>query len=159
MKVSRRIHAALAVLALVGGTLPARAAAQPAAQATRDLKADERAGGHTLARHVGKTDQELLERLSRENISAASTYTDATTAAVIVAAALDQSAVKLKAWLNRRGSRPNLVINYLQPKGPPIGRSIRRGQKRAVSCYRALVVVRWDDRRSAWYVLTSYPEA
>jgi hypothetical protein len=34
-------------------------------------------GGHTLARHVGKTDAELIERLRREpQISSASTYTD-----------------------------------------------------------------------------------
>jgi hypothetical protein len=43
----------------------------------RDLSVDEDMGGHTLARHVGKTDAELRERLRREpNISTASTYTD-----------------------------------------------------------------------------------
>jgi hypothetical protein len=46
-----------------------------AAQGTRrDLRADEALGGHTLARHVGKTDAELAARLKREpQISAAST--------------------------------------------------------------------------------------
>ena len=39
-----------------------------------DLVADEAKGGHTLARHVERTDAQLRERLERErNISAAST--------------------------------------------------------------------------------------
>lgn len=45
-----------------------------------DLERDERRGGHTLSRHVGRSDADLRERLSRERqISAASTYTDRVT--------------------------------------------------------------------------------
>src|SRR5262245_3894317 len=55
-------------------------AAQPAIP-TRDLSLDESMGGHTLSRHVGKSDAELRDRLRREKqISAASTYTDRETA-------------------------------------------------------------------------------
>ena len=43
------------------------------AQQRRDLSLDESMGGHTLARHVGKSDAELADRLSRERqVSAAS---------------------------------------------------------------------------------------
>src|SRR5262249_4570432 len=46
-----------------------------------DLSGDEAMGGHTLARHIGKTDAELIERLRQEpDISSASTYTDRQTA-------------------------------------------------------------------------------
>jgi Bacterial CdiA-CT RNAse A domain len=75
-----------------------RAGADPAAPALeqkpanlpgRDLSVDESMGGHTLARHVGKIDAELLQRLRREpQISAASTYTDRTSAESVVGAAL-----------------------------------------------------------------------
>src|SRR3954447_16923585 len=42
-----------------------------------NLERDEQAGGHTLRRHVGRTDDQLRERVGRErDISAASTYTD-----------------------------------------------------------------------------------
>jgi hypothetical protein len=42
--------------------------------AVRDLSVDESMGGHTLARHVGKTDAQLADRLRREpQISSAST--------------------------------------------------------------------------------------
>src|SRR5689334_2318109 len=63
-----------------------RPAAPPAVDARRqptnhDLSADEAMGGHTLQRHVGRTDAELRARLDREpQISSASTYTDRATA-------------------------------------------------------------------------------
>src|SRR5262245_62492121 len=55
----------------------------------RDLSVDEAMGGHTLARHVGKSDDELATRLRNEpQISSASTYTDRVTAERVVGAAL-----------------------------------------------------------------------
>src|SRR3954470_21016798 len=102
------------------------AAAGPvSAQQVRDLAADERMGGHTLARHVGKSDADLAARLRREpNISAASTYTDAAVASAAVGASLQQQSRRLESWLARHGARPNLVLNYAQTTGPPLGRSL-----------------------------------
>jgi uncharacterized protein YcbX len=109
---------------------------------------------------VGRTDAQLAERLRRERtISAASTYTDHATASAVVAAALQDSRSRVDAWRARRGPRPNLVLRFTQPTGPPIGRSLARGAREAEPCRRALVVLRWDDRVGRWYVLTSYPEA
>lgn len=125
-----------------------------------DLERDERLGGHTLARHVGRTDEQLAERLRREpQISAASTYSDALMAKTTVALAIQQSQARIDAWAARRGPRPNLVINYVQrPGGAPIGRSLARGGRVAQPCERALVVLRWLERERTWIVLTSYPE-
>lgn len=126
----------------------------------RDLAVDESMGGHTLARHVGKTDAELAERLRREpRISAASTYTDRATAERSVGAALTSGGQKLTAWESRSGRRPNLVLNYRGRGKEPLGRSLRRGQQRSAPATRALVVLRWDERSRRFYVLTSYPEA
>lgn len=130
------------------------------AQTRRDLSLDEAMGGHTLARHVGKSDAELAERLGRERqISAASTYTDRATAERSVGAALAGGGGKLASWIRRSGRRPNLVLHYVEPSRRPIGRSLRRGHQRAVPCTRAIVVLRWDERKDRYYVLTSYPEA
>ncbi len=124
-----------------------------------DLQADERMGGHTLERHVGKTDEELAARLRREpNISAASTYTDALTARRIVALAIGRARARIDAWEARNGSRPNLVLNYATPDGAAIGRSLSRGQRASRPAERALVVLRWYERERRWIVLTSYPE-
>ncbi len=122
-----------------------------------DLARDEQRGGHTLARHVARTDEELQERLRREpQVSAASTYTDRGTAERVVAATLTRNRARIDNWLDRLGDRPNLVLDY-HSQVEPIGRSLRRGRHNAVPCTDALVVLRWD-RRQSFYVLTTYPE-
>lgn len=156
----------LAVLTLVGAWgVPARAqalrqAAPAAADAQPyDLQRDEQRGGHTLARHIGRTDEQLAQRLRNEpNISAASTWTDELTARRAIGQAVHENEVRIQAWASRQGSRPNLVLNYVQRTGPPLGRSLRRGQRVSAPCDRALVVLRWQDRDRRWIVLTSYPE-
>jgi hypothetical protein len=129
--------------------------------AGRNLAADEAMGGHTLARHVGKTDAELAARLRREpQISAASTYTDRAAAERGVGAALGTAGRQLSDWERRSGRRPNLVLHYRARGGSgPLGRSLARGQTRAVPAFSAIVVLRWDERTGRFYVLTSYPEA
>jgi hypothetical protein len=117
-------------------------------------------GGHTLTRHVGRTDAELAERLRREpQISAASTWTDRDTADRVVGTALASADGKLTSWERRTGRRPNLVLHYTDRSGATLGRSLSRGEPAAVRCTRALVVLKWDERRDRFYVLTAYPEA
>jgi len=133
-------------------------ASRTAERESYDLDADEAKGGHTLARHVGRTDQQLRDRLDRErNISAASTYTDRALAERTVARTLARHGSRVAAWRKRSGSRPNLALDYRGPAKEIIGRSIRRGSAVAVPCTDAVVVLRWDG--SGGFVLTSYPEA
>jgi hypothetical protein len=130
-----------------------------AAETPRDLARDEAMGGHTLARHVGRTDEQLRQRLAREpGISAASTYTDRATAERVVAETLTQAVSRVRDWTARRGSRPNLALHYRSPDGRTIGSSIDRGGSRSRPCEGAIVVLRWDERRGTYFVLTSYPE-
>lgn len=114
-------------------------------------------GGHTLARHVGKTDDELIERLRHEpQISSASTYTDREIAEQVVAAALESGGRSFDAWRQRTGRRPNFVLRYAARQA--IGRTMMRGRTASVPCQFALLVLRWDEGRRRFYVLTSYPE-
>lgn len=114
-------------------------------------------GGHTLRRHVGRSDADLSARLEREpQISSASTYTDRATAEGVVGAALRTDNQAFAAWRGRSGRRPNFVLRY-RADGV-IGRSMARGRSASVPCDRAVVVLRWDERRDDFYVLTSYPE-
>jgi len=125
---------------------------------TYDLGADEAKGGHTLARHVERTDAQLRERLERErNISAASTYTDRAIGERTVARAFAREAARVSAWRGRSGSRPNLALNYRGAAGELLGRSLRRGRASSEPCTNAIVVLRWDGKTG--FVLTSYPEA
>lgn len=149
--------------AAAAGPPTAEARQAPAADlatAGYDLGRDEARGGHTLARHVGRSDAELQERLRREpNISAASTYTDRATAERIVARALARNRTRVDQWLARKGSRPNLVLDYRgSPGDEAIGRSLPRRSSQPIPCSDAVVVLRWDGQRG-FLVLTSYPEA
>ena len=123
--------------------------------APRDLSRDEAEGGHTLSRHVGRTDDELRERLQHEHISAASTYTDRAAAEQAVGAAIAANAQRINGWVASSGGHTNLVLDYDSPQ--PIGRSLRRGQAQSTPCSHALVVLKWK-RPADYFVLTSYPD-
>lgn len=122
-----------------------------------DLERDEQLGGHTLDRHVGRTDAELQERLDRErNISAASTWTDRATAEEVVAEALRAERRRIESWMRRGERRPNLALHYAA--GRAVGRSLRRGENQVVPCTSAVIVLKASGPDS-FFVLTTYPEA
>ena len=130
----------------------------PAATNTRhDLSQDEAAGGHTLRKHVGRTDAELRERLDRErNIAAASTWNDRESAEAAIGAALVQQNNTVSRWLDR-DTHPNLVLDYAGDNTHPFGRTLRRGEDRVQPCAHAVIVLKWDGSNS-YHVLTAYPE-
>ena len=123
----------------------------------RDLGADEAHGGHTLKKHVVRTDTELRERLRRErNISAASTYTDRRTAEDFVGECLAENQGRVMQWLDRE-NHPNLVLDCQGDPAWPIGRTIHRGSSQIEACSKATVVMKFDPPHG-YYVLTSYPD-
>jgi toxin YxiD len=120
-----------------------------------DLARDEARGGHTLDKHVGRSDQELRERLDRErNISAASTWTNREVAEETIAQALRAERDKIARWEERSYRRPNLALHF--DAGRVIGRSIRHGDERSSPATQAVIVLKADGPNS-FYVLTSYP--
>jgi hypothetical protein len=140
------------------GETPRAPVALPANSAERyDLARDEERGGHTLKKHVGRTDGQLEERLRRErHISAASTWTDRETAETTVAAGLRTEQGRIQNWQRRGYPRANLALHY--DAGRPIGRSLERGAGQTVDCTNAVIVLRADGPES-FFVLTTYPEA
>lgn len=120
-----------------------------------DLSRDEDRGGHTLRKHVGRSDDELRNRLQREpEISAASTWTDRATAEETVSAALQAERGKIENWQRRGERRPNLALHL--DAGRTVGRSLLRGASQSVPCTEAIIVLRSDG--GGFYVLTAYPE-
>ena len=121
----------------------------------RDLSQDERLGGHVLRKHVGQSEEDLRRRLRREeNITAASTYTDRTTAEHVVGAVIEQSQGQIRDWL-AQDRHPNLVLDYDGTEA--IGRTMSRGEVHSRPCTHALVVLKYAGA-NRYYVLTSYPE-
>ena len=126
------------------------------ADTPRDLTQDEAAGGHVLQKHVGRTDDQLRERMRRErNISGASTYSDRATAERAIGNAIAQSQDRIQRWLDRTGGHPNLVLDY--DSDQPVGRTMNRGDSQSRPCWHALVVLKYVGPNDC-YVLTSYPE-
>jgi hypothetical protein len=92
-----------------------------------DLSRDEERGGHTLKKHVSRSDAELRERLDRErNISAASTWTNREVAEETVGAALQRDRNRIEQWESRGERRANLALHF--DAGREIGRSLRHGE-------------------------------
>jgi len=120
-----------------------------------DLSVDEARGGHTLKRHVGRTDEELRERLRHGHISATSTYTDRATAEETVGAALERNRERIERWLARTGGHPNLVLDY--DSSHAVGRTLHRGEAASEPCSHAIAVLKYDGP-DQYHVLTSYPE-
>jgi hypothetical protein len=131
--------------------------AKPFTAARRDLSHDEAAGGHTLRKHVGRTDDELRQRLHHErNISAASTWNDRESAETAVGAAITQQNNKITRWLER-DSHSNLVLDYDGDSAHPFGRTLLRNSDQVEPCAHAVIVLKWDGSNS-YHVLTAYPE-
>jgi len=122
-----------------------------------DLSRDEDRGGHTLKKHVGRSDEQLRERLQRErDISAASTWTNREIAEETVAAGIRAERGKIENWERRGERRANLALHF--GAGRAIGRSLRRGESETVNCTEAVLVLKADGADN-FYVLTTYPEA
>lgn len=127
------------------------------ASSGHDLSRDESRGGHTLRKHVGRTDGDLRERLRREReISAASTYTDRHTAEGFIASCLDDNQNRVQEWL-AKDRHPNLALDCVGDPAWPIGRSLRRGQSQPEPCSNATLVLKWVPPQD-YFVLTSYPD-
>jgi hypothetical protein len=125
-------------------------------RARYDLSRDE-GRGHTLKKHVGRTDEELLERLQKErDISAASTWTDRGTAEETLGQAFQAEHDKIENWERRGFPRSNLALHF--DAGRVIGRSIRQGENKSTPCTSAVIVLKADGPQS-FFVLTTYPEA
>jgi hypothetical protein len=131
--------------------------ARPFTESRHDLSPDEAAGGHTLRKHVGRTDAELRERLDHErDISAASTWNDRASAETAIGAAIADQGGRISQWLGR-DRHPNLVLDYDGDSAHPFGRTLRRGEDRVEPCAHAVIVLKWDGATS-YHVLTAYPE-
>jgi hypothetical protein len=142
------------------GEMPSAAKSAPNSPpddaARYDLARDEARGGHTLDKHVGRSDSELRERLARErNISAASTWTNRELAEETVGQALRAKRDKIAHWEERGYRRPNLALHF--DAGRVIGRSMRHGDENSSPSTQAVIVLKADGPDN-FFVLTAYPE-
>jgi hypothetical protein len=115
--------------------------------------------GHTLREHVGRTDEELANRLVEdEGIKAASTFTDRETAEQVVAETLKDpvNQAKIQKWIDEGQPTPTLALFFNGDPSRPIGRGIlRNGSLHPM--YDARIVLK-AEKNGNWLILTGYPE-
>jgi Bacterial CdiA-CT RNAse A domain len=123
-----------------------------------DLRAEEAAGGHTIAQHVGKSEAELRQRLARDpGISAASSFRNLEEAERFVAAALRDKESRIERWARfarvgehlRLDDRADHVVGYGIPRTTGVWQPMSGGVV-------ILKMTRFADR--PYIVLTAYPE-
>jgi hypothetical protein len=120
------------------------------------LAAHEARGGHLIARHVGKTDAELLQRLKdNPKVTGASTFKDRATAEKVASEVLnDPNNQKIiQSWLSNPKSKSTLVLPYQGAE--IIGRGVQRGSTTVEHMTNAKIVLKKDGAGD--FILTGYP--
>ncbi len=119
------------------------------------LEAHEQAGSHLIERHVGKTEQDLLDRLERENISASSSFRDLPSAEHFIAATIAENQDKIDAWVDGKGGN-RLVLS--ESFDAETGISIKRGDTEATDVHSVKIVLERSDKLGIGYrIVTGYP--
>jgi hypothetical protein len=120
------------------------------------LLAHEARGGHLIARHVGKSDAELVARLAAQpGIKGASSFADRATAEAVTSSALRDNQATIRNWLESSTS-PTLKLTYNGDPATPIGRGIMRGAKDVQPMHNAEIILK-RDASSGGFILTGYP--
>lgn len=122
-----------------------------------DLVPGAPSGGHTLARHVGRTDADLIARLTQQpSISGSSSFSSRAHAEASVARAIDEHTQAIQDWLS--GTRGQLVIEGGQSDGPPVGPRADRGGTNVNDVSRTRVVLRRSSDLGIGYrIHTAFP--
>lgn len=119
------------------------------------LEAHEDAGGHLIERHVGKSEAWLVERVQRENISAASSFLDLPAAEYFVAGTIAENQDRVDAWVDGDGGR-RLVLDASFDGSTGI--SVQRGETQAEDVFSVrLVLERSSELGIGYRIITGYP--
>ncbi|MFB7802573.1 ribonuclease YeeF family protein [Bacillus subtilis] len=122
------------------------------------LAAHEAKGGHLIERHIGKTDEELIERLRTDpnpHITASSTFKDRATAERIANSVLNdpKNIKKIENWIDNP-KKPKLMLKY-KGDGEIIGRSVTRNSELVENVTNAKIILKKDNNGN--FILTGYP--
>jgi hypothetical protein len=122
------------------------------------LEAHENAGGHLIERHVGKTEQWLVDRVRRDNVSAASSFRDLPEAERFVAETLALHQDRIDAWVGGQGGN-RLVVDARFDASTGI--SVKRGDTSAEDVFSVRLVLERSNRLEdiGYRIVTGYPSA
>lgn len=113
------------------------------------------ATGHTIARHVGKSDADLATRLAGGKVSTSSTFYDHATATHAVSSGLDHHDAAIKAWLAT--AKPGAKQHFDFPADRDVGRTLKKGAAGAADSNQVRMVLKADNSDLGYHVLTAFP--
>ncbi|NQW11407.1 MAG: hypothetical protein HQ481_16195 [Alphaproteobacteria bacterium] len=147
------LAACLAATLLVGA--PAFADCVPSEFPDGWLLEQEHKGGHTVDRHVSKSEAWLIDRLKRDRkIPAASSFPDRVTARQVIGLALAPDENDLDEWA--RTARAGEVAEIRMAFEQPIGRIVVRGKAVGEPAFGLRLFVRALGDGNC-FLLTAYP--
>lgn len=118
--------------------------------------AGARSGGHTIAKHVGRTEAELRARLAAERIPVASTFRTLVEAEKVLYQALRQNRKIVEGWAKTAQVNDKLVLNYLSPE--VIGHGVVRTTGALTQFSKVRVVLKMGTYGGKpYYILTAFP--
>lgn len=118
------------------------------------LAAHEAAGGHSLARHVGQTESQLVGRLGSDSrISGASSFYNRGIAEDAISSALSAKQADIGAWLS--GNAGRLRIDY--GLSNPVGISVMRGGGATDANSLRLILQRDSSMSTGYKIITGFP--
>ena len=122
------------------------------------LIAEESAGGHTIARHVARTEAQLQARLAAQKaIPVASSFRNIEEAERIVSLAMRANKEIIKAWAKSALAGQTKAISI--EAGRSIGYGVVRSSGKLTEMRNVLVVVKKvQDQNRIYFILTAYPK-
>ncbi|MDF0606628.1 hypothetical protein HZU77_013340 [Neisseriaceae bacterium TC5R-5] len=117
----------------------------------------EAMGGHTLARHINRTEKQLRARLVAEpNLKAASSFYHLQAAESAVSQVLARNATRINAWAKNASLGSRLPLN--EDLGSVLGHGVVRRTGKLTPMTKVFVMLECVKRNGVpYYVLTAYP--
>lgn len=114
-------------------------------------------GGHTLANHVGKTDNELLARFGQnKRLIMSATFKNLSVAESVISRAIYYNRENIKSLLGGGNRGGRLTIVY--PAGQEIGYGFSRGSTQRISMRSVRIVIELKEYNGKpYYILTAFP--
>ena len=125
----------------------------------KDLTLDELLGGHTIERHVGKSDNWLRKRLTDDfGIPSASTFTNEAIANRTIARFVKEKREAIEEWLESGKHRLDVEFEMNEP----VGRVLTRGKGNAsnskpIETDKVIISIIRNNTPQGWHVNTSFP--
>ncbi|CAL7961798.1 exported hypothetical protein [Alphaproteobacteria bacterium] len=115
---------------------------------------DKNYNGHTVAKHINKDKEWLIENLQNNSkMKAMSSYDDANVANSTVKSIMHSNTKKISDWLLNKTTKSLQLKQDMKQK---IGYKFMQNNKKLIECNSAIVVLKRYGNK-CFYVLTSYP--